>query len=193
MDFMRQTFLLHDSHHSSRNYFIGSSLGAQIIKPIGHGKAKLQVSSSARNTAYIALTLFWFIGIGFFYSILGTWDIAFTHRLALHSYLHFLLRSSHTVVLWNKLGRRCVNHLHRLLKEMRHHFTIIHNAHQQVIARIVHLNTLAMPVVLSMPFYRSLQSSFHPNCSHTQIGIELPEYRASDHYGRRWHSRILPH
>ena len=42
----------------------GSSLGAQIIKPIGHGKAKLQESSSARNTGYIALTVFWFIGVG---------------------------------------------------------------------------------------------------------------------------------
>ena len=43
----------------------GSSLGAQIIKPIGHGKAKMQESSRARNTAYIAITLCWFIGVGF--------------------------------------------------------------------------------------------------------------------------------
>ena len=42
----------------------GSSLGAQIIKPIGHGKAKLQESSGARNTAYIALTIMWFLGVG---------------------------------------------------------------------------------------------------------------------------------
>lgn len=157
----------------------GSSLGAQIIKPIGHGKAKLQVSSSARNTAYIALTLFWFIGVGFFYSILGTWDIAFTHRLS----ITLLLAFSPSIVAYGRVMGTAWQALRQSSSQIaKGNASPFHNhspnARQQVIARIVHLNTLAMPVVAINALLSLIAIIVSPELfTHSDRVIELPEYR----------------
>lgn len=157
----------------------GSSLGAQIIKPIGQGKAKLQESSSARNTAYIALTVFWFIGVAFFYSVLGTWDVAFTHRLS----ATLLLAFSPSIVAygrvmgtsWQALRQSSAQIAQGKASPFHNHSP---NARQQVIARIVHLNTLAMPVVAINTLLSLIAIVVSPELfTHSDQVIGLEEYR----------------
>ena len=157
----------------------GSSLGAQIIKPIGQGKAKLQESSSARNTAYIALTVFWFIGVTFFYSALGTWDVAFTHRLS----ATLLLAFSPSIVAygrvmgtsWQALRQSSAQIAQGKASPFHNHSP---NARQQVIARIVHLNTLAMPVVAINTLLSLIAIVVSPELfTHSDQVIGLEEYR----------------
>lgn len=157
----------------------GSSLGAQIIKPIGHGKAKMQESSRARNTAYIAITLCWFIGVGFFYSILGTLDIAFTHRLS----ASLLLAFSPSIVAYGRVMGTSWQALRQSSSQIaRGNASPFHNhapnARQQLIARIVHLNTLAMPIVAINTLLSLIAIVVAPELfTHSERVIELPEYR----------------
>ena len=157
----------------------GSSLGAQIIKPIGQGKAKLQESSRARNTAYIALTAFWFIGVAFFYSALGTWDVDFTHRLS----ATLLLAFSPSIVAygrvmgtsWQALRQSSAQIAQGKASPFHNHSP---NARQQVIARIVHLNTLAMPVVAINTLLSLIAIVVSPELfTHSDQVIGLEEYR----------------
>ena len=157
----------------------GSSLGAQIIKPIGHGKAKLQESSGARNTAYIALTMFWFIGVGLFYSLLGSWGVSFTHRLS----GSLLLAFSPSIVAygrvmgtsWQALRQSSAQIAQGNPSPFHNHSP---NARQQVIARIVHLNTLAMPVVAINTLLSLIAIIVAPELfTHSDRVIDLPEYR----------------
>ena len=157
----------------------GSSLGAQIIKPIGHGKAKLQESSRARNTGYIALTIFWFIGVGLFYSILGSWGVSFTHRLS----GSLLLAFSPSIVAYGRVMGTSWQALRQSSSQIaRGNASPFHNhapnARQQVIARIVHLNTLAMPVVAINTLLSLIAIIVSPELfTHSDRVIELPEYR----------------
>ena len=157
----------------------GSSLGAQIIKPIGHGKAKLQESSRARNTGYIALTIFWFIGVGLFYSLLGSWGVSFTHRLS----ASLLLAFSPSIVAYGRVMGTSWQALRQSSAQIaRGNASPFHNhapnARQQVIARIVHLNTLAMPVVAINTLLSLIAIIVSPELfTHSDRVIELPEYR----------------
>ena len=157
----------------------GSSLGAQIIKPIGHGKAKLQESSSARNTAYIALTIFWFLGVGLFYSLLGSWGVAFTHRLS----ASLLLAFSPSIVAYGRVMGTSWQALRQSSAQIaKGNPSPFHNhapnARQQVIARIVHLNTLAMPVVAINTLLSLIAILVAPELfTHSERVLGLPEYR----------------
>ena len=157
----------------------GSSLGAQIIKPIGHGKAKLQESSRARNTGYIALTIFWFIGVGLFYSLLGSWGVSFTHRLS----ASLLLAFAPSIVAYGRVMGTSWQALRQSSAQIaRGNASPFHNhapnARQQVIARIVHLNTLAMPVVAINTLLSLIAIIVSPELfTHSDRVIELPEYR----------------
>ena len=157
----------------------GSSLGAQIIKPIGQGKAKLQESSGARNTAYIALTALWFIGVAFFYSALGTWEVENTHRLS----ATLLLAFSPSIVAYGRVMGTSWQALRQSSAQIAkgnaspfHNHTP--NARQQLIARIVHLNTIAMPVVAINTLLSLIAIVVAPELfTHSDKVIELPEYR----------------
>ena len=157
----------------------GSSLGAQIIKPIGHGKAKLQESSSARNTAYIALTIFWFLGVGLFYSLLGSWGVPFSHRLS----GSLLLAFSPSIVAYGRVMGTSWQALRQSSAQIaKGNPSPFHNhapnARQQVIARIVHLNTLAMPVVAVNTLLSLIAILVAPELfTHSERVLELPEYR----------------
>ncbi|MBJ14196.1 MAG: hypothetical protein CMB70_02360 [Euryarchaeota archaeon] len=157
----------------------GSSLGAQIIKPIGHGKAKLQESSRARNTGYIALTIFWFIGVGLFYSLLSSWGVSFTHQLS----ASLLLAFSPSIVAYGRVMGTSWQALRQSSAQIaRGNASPFHNhapnARQQVIARIVHLNTLAMPVVAINTLLSLIAIIVSPELfTHSDRVIELPEYR----------------
>ena len=157
----------------------GSSLGAQIIKPVGHGKAKLQDSSSARNTGYIVLTVFWFIGVGLFYSILKTWGVSFTHRLS----ASLLLAFSPSIVAYGRVMGTSWQALRQSSAQIaRGNASPFHNhkpnARQQVIARIVHLNALAMPVVAINTLLSLIAIIVAPELfTHSEQVENLPEYR----------------
>ena len=53
----------------------GSSLGAQVVKPVGAGKATLQNSDIWQNYSYVVLTLSWMILVSIIAIILTTLDI----------------------------------------------------------------------------------------------------------------------
>ena len=54
----------------------GSSLGAQVVKPLGDGKATLQNSDIWRNYSYVVLTIAWMIFVAIIAVVLSSQSIA---------------------------------------------------------------------------------------------------------------------
>ena len=123
--------------------------------------------------------MFWFIGVGLFYSLLGSWGVSFTHRLS----GSLLLAFSPSIVAygrvmgtsWQALRQSSAQIAQGNPSPFHNHSP---NARQQVIARIVHLNTLAMPVVAINTLLSLIAIIVAPELfTHSDRVIDLPEYR----------------
>ena len=157
----------------------GSSLGAQIIKPIGHGRARLQEASRARSYAYIALTVFWFCGVAIMYTILDARGVSSDRKLSVCLLLAFapsiiaygrVLGTS-----WQALRQSSSQIAKGKASPFHNH---VPNARQQLIARIVHFNTIAMPIVAINTLISLVAILVSPELfTHSDRVLELPEYR----------------
>ena len=123
--------------------------------------------------------MLWFIGVGLFYSLLGSWGVSFTHRLS----GSLLLAFSPSIVAygrvmgtsWQALRQSSAQIAQGNPSPFHNHSP---NARQQVIARIVHLNTLAMPVVAINTLLSLIAIIVAPELfTHSDRVIDLPEYR----------------
>ena len=75
----------------------GSSLGAQVVKPVGAGKATLQNSDIWQNYSYVVLTISWMILVGIIAVILTSIGVPFFSNL---QHLCFYCVFSSSVSLW---------------------------------------------------------------------------------------------
>ena len=162
----------------------GTSLGAQVIKPLGVSRATLQSNSNTRNASYVALTVAWLMlalavgevlkGMGAskttHYSMMAM--VAFSPAVLaygriLGSSWHALKQSSQQIA----LGGASPFHNHKP------------NARQQFIAQVVHLNLVAMPYVAVNTLISLILLLYNPDMFvHSDRVLELPEYRIQSTY-----------
>lgn len=157
----------------------GSSLGAQVIKPIGDGKATLRNSDVWRNYSYVILTTTWLIIVFILSLILGILDVPAFRRFSICAFVAF----SPAILAYGRvLGSSWQALKQSSQKIAQGEASPFHNhkpsPKQQAIAQIVNINLAVMPFVALNTVISLLALSIYPDLfSHSQRVIDLPEYR----------------
>ena len=157
----------------------GSSLGAQVIKPIGDGKATLRNSDVWRNYSYVILTTTWLIIVFILSLILDMLDVPAFRRFSICAFVAF----SPAILAYGRvLGSSWQALKQSSQKIAQGEASPFHNhkpsPKQQAIAQIVNINLAVMPFVALNTVISLLALSIYPDLfSHSQRVIDLPEYR----------------
>ena len=162
----------------------GTSLGAQVIRPLGTNRATLQNNTRARNIAYVALTASWLFLAGMVGLVLDAQGASQTQSVSIAAFIAFspavlaygrILGSS-----WNALKQSSQQIAKGKASPFHNH---IPNARQQFIAQVVHLNLVAMPFVAVNTLVSLLLLLYNPDMFvHSDRVINLPEYRLQSTY-----------
>ena len=157
----------------------GSSLGAQVIKPIGDGKATLQNSDLWRSYSYVVLTLGWLVGVAITAIILNTLDVP---SFRIFSICAFLAFSPAILAYGRVLGSSWQALKQSSQKIARGEPSPFHNhkpkPKQQAIAQIVNINLAVMPFVAFNTIVSIMVLAIDPNLfTHSDRVLGLPEYR----------------
>ena len=154
----------------------GSSLGAQVIKPIGQGKATLQDSNVWRSYSYVLLTMLWMalvLALGLLLDIL---DVP---GFRIFSICTFFAFSPAILAYGRVLGSSWQALRQSSQKIAKGEASAFHNhepnAKQQAIALIVNINLIAMPFVALNTIISIIALSIDPNLfTHSDRVIDLP-------------------
>jgi hypothetical protein len=157
----------------------GSSLGAQVIKPIGQGKATLQDSNIWRSYSYVLLTILWMALVLALGLVLDILDVPSFRIFSICTFVAFapavlaygrVLGSS-----WQALRQSSQKIAKGEASPFHNHKP---NAKQQAIALIVNINLIAMPYVALNTVISIMALSISPELfTHSDRVLELPEYR----------------
>ena len=157
----------------------GSSLGAQVIKPVGAGKATLQNSNVWQNYSYVILTLSWMIFVGIIAVILTSINIPSFRIFSICAFVAFspavlaygrVLGSS-----WQALKQSSVKIASGEASPFHNHKP---SPKQQAIAQIVNLNLSVMPFIAFNTIVSIFALSINPEMfTHSDRVLDLPEYR----------------
>ncbi|DAC55003.1 MAG TPA: hypothetical protein HA359_01330 [Candidatus Poseidoniaceae archaeon] len=157
----------------------GSSLGAQVIKPVGAGKATLQNSNVWQNYSYVVLTLSWMIFVGIVAVILTSMNIPSFRVFSICAFVAF----SPAVLAYGRvLGSSWQALKQSSMKIASGEASPFHNhkpsPKQQAIAQIVNLNLSVMPFIAFNTIVSILALSINPEMfTHSDRVLDLPEYR----------------
>lgn len=162
----------------------GTSLGAQIIRPMGGSRATLQRSTRARNIAYVTLTVVWLILAFAAEAMLDARGVSKTNRYSMVAMLAFapavlaygrILGSS-----WHAMKQSSQKIANGQASPFHNHLP---NARQQFIAQVVHLNLVAMPFVAANTLISLVLLVYDPTMfTHSDQVLNLPEYRPQSTY-----------
>ena len=162
----------------------GTSLGAQVIRPLGVSRATLQNNTRARNAAYVALAVSWFALTAALNMVFEARGMNLTNRISLVAMFAFLpavlaygriLGSS-----WQALKQSSKQIANGKASPFHNHLP---NARQQFIAQVVHLNLIAMPFVAFNTLISLVVLLYNPDLFvHSQRVLDLPEYRVQTTY-----------
>ena len=162
----------------------GTSLGAQVIRPLGVSRATLQNNTRARNAAYVALAVSWFALTAALNMVFEAQGMNLTNRISLVAMFAFLpavlaygriLGSS-----WQALKQSSKQIANGKASPFHNHLP---NARQQFIAQVVHLNLIAMPFVAFNTLISLVVLLYNPDLFvHSQRVLDLPEYRVQTTY-----------
>ena len=157
----------------------GSSLGAQVIKPVGAGKATLQNSNVWQNYSYVVLTLSWMIFVGILAVILTSINIP---SFRIFSICAFVAFSPAILAYGRVLGSSWQALKQSSMKIASGEASPFHNhkpsPKQQAIAQIVNLNLSVMPFIAFNTIVSILALSINPEMfTHSDRVLDLPEYR----------------
>ena len=157
----------------------GTSLGAQVIKPIGQDRASLQESSIWRSYTFIMLTLLWVGLVVALYLLLDVADVPASRRFSIAAFAMFspsilaygrVLGSS-----WQALRQSSRKIANGKPSPFHNH---VPKAKQQAIAQIVNFNLIVMPYVALNTLVSLLLLLYDPSMlTHSDRVLELPEYR----------------
>ncbi len=157
----------------------GSSLGAQVVKPVGAGKATLQNSDIWQDYSYVVLTLSWMIMVSVIAIILTSIDIPSFRVFSICAFVAFspavlaygrVLGSS-----WQALKQSSVKIASGQASPFHNHTP---SPKQQAIAQIVNLNLSVMPFIALNTIISIFALAVDPNMfTHSERVLELPEYR----------------
>lgn len=161
-----------------------TSLGSQVIQPLGTSKATLQNNTQARNFAYAALMMAWLLLAWALLGVMEGLNIERTHRLSLAAFFAFspavlaygrVLGSS-----WNALKESSSQIAKGKSSPFHNH---VPNARQQFVAQLVHLNLIVMPFVALNTLISVLVLLYNPDLfTHSERVLDLPEYRFQNTY-----------
>ena len=157
----------------------GSSLGAQVVKPVGAGKATLQNSDIWQNYSYVVLTLSWMILVSIIAIILTTLDIPSFRVFSICAFVAF----SPAVLAYGRvLGSAWQALKQSSVKIAGGEASPFHNhkpsPKQQAIAQIVNLNLSVMPFIALNTIVSIIALAIDPNMfTHSDRVLDLPEYR----------------
>lgn len=162
----------------------GTSLGAQVIRPLGVSRATLQNNTRARNIAYAALTVSWLLLCLAIGSVLQSRGFSTTNTYSLVALLAFspavlaygrILGSS-----WHALKQSSQQIANGGASPFHNHLP---NARQQFIAQVVHINLVAMPFVAVNTLVSLVLLAYNPDMfTHSDRVLNLPEYRIQSTY-----------
>ena len=162
----------------------GTSLGAQVIRPLGTMRATMQKNTKIRNTGYVAITVSWLLLALAVGVVLKSRGVSQTHQLSIAAFVAFspailaygrILGSS-----WHALKQSSQQIAKGKASPFHNHLP---NARQQFIAQVVHLNLVAMPYVAINTFISLLFLLYDPTMfTHSDRVLELPEYRLQSTY-----------
>jgi len=157
----------------------GSSLGAQVVKPVGAGKATLQNSDIWQSYSYVVLTLSWMILVGVIAVILTSIDVPSFRVFSICAFIAFspavlaygrVLGSS-----WQALKQSSVKIASGQPSPFHNHKP---SPKQQAIAQIVNINLSVMPFIAINTIISILALAIDPDMfTHSDRVLELPEYR----------------
>ncbi|MEJ6715871.1 MAG: hypothetical protein QNL20_02215 [Euryarchaeota archaeon] len=157
----------------------GSSLGAQVIKPIGQDRASLQKSSKWQNYTYGILLTIWIGLVAALYVALGMNDVPDDRRFSIAAFTMF----SPSVLAYGRILGSSWRSLRQSSKKIAggeaspfHNHTP--NARQQAVAQIVNFNLIVMPFVAFNTLVSLVVLLLDPNLlTHSDQVLALPEYR----------------
>ncbi len=162
----------------------GTSLGAQVIRPLGVSRATLQNSTRTRNIAYVALTVAWLTLALAINTVLEAQGLSQTNRYSLVALIAFspavlaygrILGSA-----WHALKQSSQQIAKGGASPFHNH---IPNARQQFVAQVVHLNLVAMPFVAVNTLVSLVFLLYDPTMfTHSDQVLNLPEYRLQSTY-----------
>ena len=162
----------------------GTSLGAQVIRPLGVSRATLQNSTRTRNVAYVALTVAWLILALAINTVLVAQGVSRTNRYSLVALIAFapavlaygrILGSA-----WHALKQSSQQIANGGASPFHNH---VPNARQQFVAQVVHLNLVAMPFVAANTLVSLIFLLYDPTMfTHSDRVLNLPEYRLQSTY-----------
>ena len=157
----------------------GTSLGAQVIKPIGQDRASLQESSVWIRYTYIMLAILWLGLVVALYLLLDVADVPASRRFSIAAFAMFapsvlaygrVLGSS-----WQALRQSSRKIANGEPSPFHNH---VPNAKQQALAQIVNFNLIVMPYVALNTLVSLVVLLYDPSMlTHSERVLDLPEYR----------------
>ena len=162
----------------------GTSLGAQVIKPLGVSRATLQSNSSSRNASYVALTVAWLalaMAVGEVLKAFGASTTTQYSMVAMVAFSPAILAYGRILgSAWHALKQSSAQIAQGGASPFHNHRP---NARQQFIAQVVHLNLVAMPYVAVNTLVSLILLLYNPDMFvHSDRVLELPEYRIQSTY-----------
>ena len=157
----------------------GSSLGAQVVKPIGAGKATLQNSDIWQNYSYVVLTLSWLMLVSVIAVLLTSIGIPGFRVFSICAFIAF----SPAILAYGRvLGSSWQALKQSSMKIAGGEPSPFHNhtpsPKQQAIAQLVNINLAVMPFVAFNTIISIIALAIDPNMfTHSDRVLELPEYR----------------
>ena len=157
----------------------GSSLGAQVVKPIGAGKATLQNSDIWQNYSYVVLTLSWLMLVSVIAVLLTSIGIPSFRVFSICAFIAF----SPAILAYGRvLGSSWQALKQSSMKIAGGEPSPFHNhtpsPKQQAIAQLVNINLAVMPFVAFNTIISIIALAIDPNMfTHSERVLELPEYR----------------
>ena len=157
---------------------MGTSLGAQVIKPIGQSRTSLQNLNFWRSLKYVLLVLMWISLVFGLYLFLESQGVPLSRRFSICTFVFMspsilaygrILGSS-----WQAL-RQSSRKIARGEPSPFHNH--IPNARQQAVAQLVNLNLIVMPYIALNTLVSLLVLLYDPNLlAHSNRVLQLPEY-----------------
>jgi len=161
----------------------GTSLGAQVIKPIGQDRASLQQSSLWRSSKYVVVMIIWVSLVYVIYSLLVNANVSKSRQFSI---VVFAVVAPSVLAYGRILGSSWQALRQSSRKIARGEPSPFHNhlpnAKQQAVAQIVNFNLIVMPYValntlISLIVLLYIGDDPSLMLTHSDRVLELPEYR----------------
>ncbi|MDA1168076.1 MAG: hypothetical protein O2866_04250, partial [archaeon] len=162
----------------------GTSLGAQVIRPIGTTRATLQSNTLLRTFSHIALFLAWVLLSFTVYFVLTAIGYSSTFSLTISAFVAFspavLAYGRILGAAWQALYQSSCKLADGKASPFHNHLP---NLRQQLVAQVVRLNLFVMPFIAVNTLISLIILFVNPDMfTHSNRVLELPEYRLQATY-----------